>query len=35
MVIPFADRLVGIASALAVRSRGSFERRIIEPKILL
>ena len=35
MVIPFADRLVGIASALAVRSREYFERKILEPKILL
>jgi hypothetical protein len=36
MVIPFADRLVGVASALAVRAGGhQYERRIMEPRIML
>jgi hypothetical protein len=35
MIIPFADKLVGVASALAVRSREQYERRILEPSIML
>jgi hypothetical protein len=36
-IIPFADRLVGIASALSISIEAdeSYRRRIIEPKILL
>jgi hypothetical protein len=34
-IIPFADRLVGIASALSIEADESYRRRIIEPKILL
>jgi hypothetical protein len=34
-IIPFADRLVGIASALSIQVDESYRRRIVEPRILL
>jgi hypothetical protein len=34
-IIPFADRLVGIASALSIEADESYRRRIVEPRILL